>query len=176
MFRYVSCRLVLTAFVRIGPPNRNIMGVSSFLKQAFGLPLSAGFGAGCLRKLAVVPVFFWAVEAVAGDSEDLLLGRLEAVEALPGLVANSDEVAKQDEKASPARIVDFVLAEVRKQLDPNPETEIVELKIDPDFQGAEDTYLVNAVLDARGRKLSVGVMVSVAKTPEGMKASFAYVD
>jgi len=72
--------------------------------------------------------------------------------------------------------VDFVLAEVRKQLEPNPATEIVDLSIDPDYRGASDTFLVNAVLDDHGRKLTLGVMVTVHRNAEGQQASLGYID
>lgn len=74
------------------------------------------------------------------------------------------------------KIVDFVLCEVRRELDPNPETEIVELMIDPDYRGANETYLVNVVLDAHGRRLSVGVVVAVKRTSNGLQAKLEYLD
>jgi hypothetical protein len=121
--------------------------------------------------------------AVAVAALTSLSARLSAIEKDEIAVHQRDlagdepeMVAKAEEKPAAAKIIDFVLAEVRKRLDPNPETEIVELKIDPDFHGADGTYLVNAVLDARGRKLTVGVMVSVEHTPEGMKTTMGYVD
>lgn len=117
-----------------------------------------------------MPAFFVAVEAAAIDSDDLLPSRGEFGEVEPEVVVQAEETA------APSKIIDFVLAEVRRRLDPNPDTEIVELKVDPDFRGSEDTYLVNAVLDAHGRKLTVGVVVTVSKTPEGMKASVSYMD
>jgi hypothetical protein len=85
-------------------------------------------------------------------------------------------VAKVEDTTDSTKVVDFVLAEVRRRLDPNPDTEIVELKIDPDYRGAKETYLVNAVLDAHGRKLTVGVMVSLKQTSGGLQVTMGYVD
>jgi hypothetical protein len=71
---------------------------------------------------------------------------------------------------------DFVLAEVRKQLEPNPETAVVELKLDPDYKGADGSYLVNVVLDTHGRKIMLGVVVSVQHNSEGRQATMGYID
>jgi hypothetical protein len=120
--------------------------------------------------LALPLLASFAVNAAAKEKDEMPLRRGDLAEC------ESQVVAKRDEKTAPAKIVDFVLAEVRKHLDPNPETEIVELKIDPDYRGVEGVYLVNVVLDAHGLKLMVGVMVSVAQTPHGMKATLGYID
>jgi hypothetical protein len=79
-------------------------------------------------------------------------------------------------KSGDKKQIDFVLAEVRKQLEPNPETEIVDLTIDPDYKGAADTYLVNVVLDAHGRKLTLGVMVTVQQNAKGPQALLGFID
>ncbi|MFT3782653.1 MAG: hypothetical protein QM790_11615 [Nibricoccus sp.] len=72
--------------------------------------------------------------------------------------------------------VEFVLAEVRKQLEPNPATAVVEIAIDPEYRQGEHDYLVSAVLDSGGRKIYIGVMVRVEGKDEHMKASLAYLD
>lgn len=95
----------------------------------------------------------------------------------PGYAAETERgaIAKADANSDSSKISEFVLAEVRRRLDPNPETEIVELKIDPDYRGGKDTYLVNAVLDAHGRTLLVGVLVTVRQTNEGLQAAVGYI-
>jgi len=123
---------------------------------------------GAWFKRAILPVFAgMAMQAMAMEKETLP----EVLTEVESKVATETEV-----KTESGKVAEFVLAEVRKRLDPNPETEIVELTIDPDYHGAKETYLVNAVLDAHGRKLSVGVMVSVKYTSDGPQATLGYVD
>ena len=102
-------------------------------------------------------------------------------ESMPEQETGSDKV--QAVTTSPAnskpidqKETDFVIAEVRKQLEPNPETEVTELKIDPDYKGPDGSYLVNVVLDAHGRKLMLGVVVSVQHNPEGLHTKMDYID
>ena len=71
---------------------------------------------------------------------------------------------------------DFVLTEVRKTLEPNPETEVVELAIDPDYSSDENRFLVNVVIDVHGNKLMIGVMVALHPVANGWEASMGYVD
>jgi len=71
---------------------------------------------------------------------------------------------------------DFAMAEVRKVLEPNPETEVVDLSIDPDYKGADGVYLVNVVLDAHGLKLWLGVLVSVKHPAENYQATMSFID
>lgn len=126
---------------------------------------------GAWIKRAILPMFAGvAIQSFAMEKETL--PELEAVQ----MDAGSEVAARTEVKTDATRVVDFVLAEVRKRLDPNPETEIVELTIDPNYRGAKETYLVNAVLDAHGRKLSVGVMVKVKYTADGLQATLGYVD
>jgi hypothetical protein len=87
-----------------------------------------------------------------------------------------DFASQNDKTIALAKEAEFVLSEVRKLLDPNPETEIVDLKIDPEYRGSQNIDLVNAVLDAKGRKLTVGVIVAVTRTPSGLKATIGYID
>ena len=79
-------------------------------------------------------------------------------------------------KMAAQKETDFVIAEVRKLLESNPETEVVELAIDPDYKGAAGTYLVNVVLDAHGRKLTLGVIVSVPHRVENLQTTMAFID
>lgn len=71
---------------------------------------------------------------------------------------------------------DFALAEVRKVLEPNPQTEVIDLTIDPDYKGAEGEYLVNVVLDEHGFRLSLGVLVSVRHKAESFQAMIDFLD
>jgi hypothetical protein len=72
--------------------------------------------------------------------------------------------------------VDFVLAEVRKVLEPNPESQVIELSIDPDYVGAEDSYLVNVVIEAHEQKLLLGVLVTLRSGENGWETTFGFVD
>ena len=119
----------------------------------------SAFFAGAITLLAVAVGQGYAFEQ-----------KVEAVEPGPGAsTMAAPAVDKQKE-------IDFVLAEVRKQLEPNPETEVVQLSIDPDYRVTASTYLVNTVLDAHGREITLGVMVSVRHKAEGMQATFSYID
>jgi len=72
--------------------------------------------------------------------------------------------------------VDFVLAEVRKLLETNPESQVAELSIDRGYAGAEDSYLVNVVMEAHEQKLLLGVLVTLRSGENGWETTFGFVD
>ncbi|MFT3869866.1 MAG: hypothetical protein QM715_15560 [Nibricoccus sp.] len=131
----------------------------------------AGWGAAWhvwARRGAAVTISVAAMTVLA-EEDELKMDRDYANEPELGTLA------KVEPNDGSSKMMDFVLAEVRKRLEPNPETEIVELKIDPDYHGAKDTYLVNAVLDAHGRTLTVGVLVTVRQTNDRLQADVGYI-
>lgn len=129
-------------------------------------------GAVSLKRVLALAVAATTIQATAMGKEPQSDGGYDLAFADTELGAS----AKVDDATDSTKAVDFVLAEVRKRLDPNPETEILELKIDPDYRGAKETYLVNAVLDAHGRKLTLGIMVSLKQMPRGLQVTMGYVD
>jgi hypothetical protein len=72
--------------------------------------------------------------------------------------------------------IEFVLAEVRKTLDSNPYTEVVELLVDPDYHGVDGAYLVNVILNAQGRKILVGVIVTLRPVANQWETTMEFVD
>ena len=91
-------------------------------------------------------------------------------------VPSLEGAAQPKSKHRDKKEVDFVLAEVRKLLEPNPETEVAELSIDPDYVGAGETYLVNVVLDTHEQKLLLGVLVTLHPVADGWETTIGFVD
>jgi len=90
---------------------------------------------------------------------------------------DAQEAAVQDNAwHASQKETDFVLAEVRKLLESNPGSQIAELSLDPDYDGEEDTFLVNVVLEAHECRFTVGVMVKLHPIANGWETSLGYVD
>jgi hypothetical protein len=131
-----------------------------------------GSGHGLLKRFVLPTMLVASCTLLAGATE---------LESGPNMESDSGEVhpvtaVQAMSKTACQKERDFAMAEVHRLLDPNPQTEVVDLTIDPDYKGAAGEYLVNVVLDAHGLKLSVGVIVSVQHSAESYQATLNFID
>ena len=87
-----------------------------------------------------------------------------------------DAAVKANAASRHQQEVDYALAEVRKLLESKPEIQVTELAIDPDYNGGDGAFLVNAVVDSGERKFAVGVMVKLSPTPNGWNMLTGFLD
>ena len=72
--------------------------------------------------------------------------------------------------------IDFVLAEVRKHLETNRQSQVTGLSVDPDYRSGDDTYLVSVLLEAHELKCTLGVLVTLHPVVNGWKATMGFID
>lgn len=123
------------------------------------------------RWLWLAGVGLWAVLIILTRIEDRPVLALSAMGTRAPTERRAEKTAFPD-----AQMCEFALAEARKAIVVEPSNKVLTLTVDPDYFGAGKTILVNAVLDADGRRESLGVLVTVDKTALGLRARLAYID
>ena len=125
--------------------------------------------------------FNWAAVLAGSILIGTAFSRADSVPVPPSTEIDSTENPQGDLDQPMSRHldkkkVDFVLAEVRKLLETNPESQVAELSVDPGYAGAEDSYLVNVVMEAHEQKLLLGVLVTLRSGENGWETTFGFVD